>query len=292
MIKKPFYYESTRYFCQHPEATKFSENTSQEFESTSSKSSDHFVHKYTPISNVEKIFLATGSAIGALYNPHRADLVATLGETTGEQALIRIQKQMQEHPVGQQILQEKPIISESSLSLSSLENYPSNSLGKMYYDWMKEREFSPDERPAVQFLEDPELAYIMTRYRQSHDFLHTIFNLPSDVFSEIALKWFELVQTQLPMCGFSAIFGPIPLGPRNQIVIAKDVLPWALKHSTSPHLPQLGQLPLPSQLLQFLPFRSFSTHRSEFFMNIYWEKHLSEDIDELRHRFNYSLPTF
>lgn len=50
-------------------------------------------------------------------------------------------------------------------------------------------------RPSVRFIDDPELAYVMTRYRQVHDFWHVLSGLETDVFGEIALKWFEFMQT-------------------------------------------------------------------------------------------------
>ena len=50
-------------------------------------------------------------------------------------------------------------------------------------------------RPAVRFVDDLELAYVMARYRQVHDFWHVLSGLETDVFGEIALKWFEFMQT-------------------------------------------------------------------------------------------------
>ncbi|ERN03772.1 hypothetical protein AMTR_s00078p00079740 [Amborella trichopoda] len=44
--------------------------------------------------------VAVGSAVGALLNPRRADLIASLGETTGKPAFQRILKRMKESPEG------------------------------------------------------------------------------------------------------------------------------------------------------------------------------------------------
>jgi len=46
---------------------------------------------------------------------------------------------------------------------------------------------------------------------QVHDFWHVLAGLPPTVMGELALKWFELVQTGLPLCAFSGVFGPIIL---------------------------------------------------------------------------------
>lgn len=40
---------------------------------------------------------------------------------------------------------------------------PDGTLGKGYYNFMDGHKFSPDSRSAVQFVDDPELAYVMRR---------------------------------------------------------------------------------------------------------------------------------
>lgn len=46
-----------------------------------------------------------------MIRPARADLVATVGETTGEAAMKRMLETMRRDPVGSQILKDKPRIS-------------------------------------------------------------------------------------------------------------------------------------------------------------------------------------
>ena len=43
---------------------------------------------------------------------------------------------------------------------------PPHTFGYQYADWMKERDFSSDERPVTKYVPDLELAYIMQRYRE------------------------------------------------------------------------------------------------------------------------------
>lgn len=53
------------------------------------------------------------------------------------------------------------------------------------------------------------------RYREVHDLWHVLSGLPPTVEGELALKWFELVQTGLPVCALGAVFGPLAL-PRRE----------------------------------------------------------------------------
>lgn len=63
----------------------------------------------------------------------------------------------------------------------------------------------------MKFVDDPELAFVMQRYRELHDFWHVIFGLPPTVFGEICLKYVELVQTGLPVTALSGFVGPLRL---------------------------------------------------------------------------------
>lgn len=44
------------------------------------------------------------------------------------------------------------------------------------------------------FIDDPELAYVMARSREVHDFWHVLFDCHTNVFGELALKALEFVQ--------------------------------------------------------------------------------------------------
>jgi ubiquinone biosynthesis protein COQ4 len=57
--------------------------------------------------------------------------------------------------------------------------------------YIDQHDFSPDERTVVRFMMDEDAAYVMTRYRQVHDFWHVLADLPPTILGEIALKAFE-----------------------------------------------------------------------------------------------------
>jgi ubiquinone biosynthesis protein Coq4 len=46
----------------------------------------------------------------------------------------------------------------------------------------------------VRFVDDEELAYIAVRSREVHDFWHVLFDCPTTVTGELALKMVEWVQ--------------------------------------------------------------------------------------------------
>ena len=76
---------------------------------------------------------------------------------------------------------------------------------------MGTRKFNPNDRPPVRFVDDVELAYVATRSREVHDLWHVLFQCPTTVQGELALKALEFAQTGLPMAALGAAFAPIRL---------------------------------------------------------------------------------
>mmetsp|Transcript_12910 Transcript_12910/g.16596 ORF Transcript_12910/g.16596 Transcript_12910/m.16596 type:complete len:260 (+) Transcript_12910:124-903(+) len=182
-----------------------------------------------PTNPLQRIFLTAYSAVSALNDPEKGEMVATLGEVTGEIALKRLKTVMLNDPEGAKLLQDKPEINEQTVDLQRLSTLPLNTFGRAYSDFMGGHGFSPDSRTPVRFVDDEELAYIMLRYRQVHDFWHVLSGLPPTVVGEITLKWVELLQTGLPVCALSAAFGPLSLTPDERTLLRQRYLPWALR---------------------------------------------------------------
>ncbi|XP_013417308.1 ubiquinone biosynthesis protein COQ4 homolog, mitochondrial [Lingula anatina] len=210
---------------------------------------------------LQKSLLAVGSGVMAITNPWRDDMIATFGETTGYFSLQLIRRNMQNHPEGKQILQEKPVINSRTVDLPFLENLPENTFGKHYWNFLNTNGFSPDARLPVSFVDDVELAYVMLRYRQIHDLVHTVCGMKPNMLGEVAVKWVEAFQTGLPMCVLGAVFGPVRFGPRWRKKYAELYLPWSLK----------------------------TGYNANNLMCVYYEKHWERDIKEFRKELNISL---
>ncbi|KAJ8408660.1 hypothetical protein AAFF_G00252950 [Aldrovandia affinis] len=178
---------------------------------------------------LQKALLAVGSGLAALQDPYRHDMVAVLGETTGHLALMRMRDRMKKDPEGYSILMERPRIRLSTLDLSRLSSLPEGSLGREYVRFLQDNRVTPDSRTEVKFVDDEELAYVMQRYREVHDLLHTLLGMPTSMLGEVAVKWFEAAQTGLPMCIMGAALGPLRLSARRLQPLALSLGPWALR---------------------------------------------------------------
>mmetsp|Transcript_35856 Transcript_35856/g.33957 ORF Transcript_35856/g.33957 Transcript_35856/m.33957 type:complete len:251 (-) Transcript_35856:49-801(-) len=181
------------------------------------------------LSIMQRAFLIPYFGLGAITDPRRGDLVAGLGDATGEPQLQKIKASLLLTAAGRKLMIEKPLITKQSLKSVSVEPFPEKSLGHKYTEFMKHHDFSADERTVVRFISDPDTAYVMCRYRQVHDFWHVLCDLPPTVLGEIALKFFELKATGLPVCLFSSLLGPLKLSSEEKKFLILEYSPWVAR---------------------------------------------------------------
>ena len=140
---------------------------------------------------------------------------------------------------------------------------PEGTFGHEYAFFMHSHGFTSDERPIVKYVPNLEHAYIMQRYKEVHDVAHVLLGYGTSVTEEIAVKWFEMIQTELPMSALSAFIGPL-----NLIIFQRDAA--EVKKLTSVYLPHI----------------MLNAKTSKMFLNIYFEKHFETPLDELRASLN------
>lgn len=149
---------------------------------------------HVPLTGLQQGALTVLSALGALASPRRADLVAAVGETSAGPALAALRRRMTLDPRGADILAERPRVTDALLRRAAA--LPPDTFGGAYAAFMGTRGFSADERPPVRFVADAELAYIVTRAREVHDFWHVLFGCHTNVQGEVALKAVEFLQVR------------------------------------------------------------------------------------------------
>jgi ubiquinone biosynthesis protein COQ4 len=217
---------------------------------------------------VQRLRWTAQHALAAIRDPTRADSVAAIGELTGVEALRQLLSVMRQHPVGQVILKDQPMVTQATVDLAkqaatlSVQNTTSDqdiSFGRAYLDFLEKHGFDPEERDPICYLtsqkgsinesgspnidddDDKLLAYIMLRYRQCHDYWHVLTGLPPTVAGELGLKWLELFQTRLPLAALAVTAGSLSLGSNQSdsmwpSALARDLhlvhgvyCPWAVE---------------------------------------------------------------
>jgi ubiquinone biosynthesis protein COQ4 len=207
-----------------------------------------------PLSPLQSISLAVYSATNAFLDPERHDMVAALAEVTGSVALHTMHRDMMNDPTGRRILADRPLVNTNSIDIQVLEELPKNTFGYAYAMFLRKNGFDPDERAHVKYIANEELAYVMKRYRQCHDFYHVVTDLPPTVLGELALKYVELFQTGLPVCALSVSVGSMKLSKEERRQLVEEYLPWAIR---------VGK-------------------NNKKWINIYWEEEFQKDLKDFR----------
>lgn len=164
-------------------------------------------------------------------------------------------------PTGRRILRDRPRITSKTMHLPYLRSLPDNSVGRAYAAWLDREGVSPDTRDSVQYIDDEECAYVMQRYRECHDFYHSVTGLPIFVEGELALKAFEFLNTVIPMTGLS-LFAFVRMKPAERERFFSLHLPWAVRSGLA----------------------------SKELINVYWEEILEKDVDEFRQEMGIERP--
>lgn len=97
----------------------------------------------------------------------------------------------------------------------------------------------------------------MQRYRECHDLYHSLFNLPVNVESELALKFFEFANLGLPLAGFAAAFGHLRLNSERRARLFREYVPWAMKCGSS----------------------------AKSLITIYWENRWEQNVQQIKEEF-------
>ncbi|EGC38279.1 hypothetical protein DICPUDRAFT_96941 [Dictyostelium purpureum] len=256
-IKNTNYLKANNLLLQ--QSQQFYTTTTNNTNNSSNKSNNEpFNRSKIELNLFQKGLLTVGSAFVAFANPERGDMVATLGEVTGGCAIKAMKEKMMKDPVGRELLRDKPRIKESTYP-QNIHLLPTTTFGGSYYQWMKAHGYTPDERCEVRMVENDDDAYVIQRYREVHDFWHVLAGIRPDVQGEIAIKWFELIQTGLPMTALSSLVGPLrcPSGERAELI--NHMIPWAIR----------------------------SSKNCKFLMNVKYEDHWEDDINEFRKMLNF-----
>ena len=93
----------------------------------------------------QKTLLAVGSAVTALLDPTRHDMVAALGETTAGAALVSMRDRMAADPVGASILADRPRVSEAAVDMPRLRGLGPDTFGER--SWQRDCDRLSSMRP-------------------------------------------------------------------------------------------------------------------------------------------------
>lgn len=184
---------------------------------------------------------------------HRAE------EITGRPRYRALLADMRRTPEGQRLLADQPEFRSDSVDYDALRRLPETTFGGAYVRHLDANGLSADyQAAATRYVDDPDIAYLMRRYRQTHDVWHVLLGLGVAGHEEVLVHGFSFGQLRLPVSALVLVFGGM-----KHVVLEKR---WAaLRHSL---------------------FEAYRAGRdAEPLMPVYWEDLWDQPLDDVRARY-------
>jgi ubiquinone biosynthesis protein COQ4 len=133
-----------------------------------------------------------------------------VGELTGQPSFRRFLAELPGTAEGRRLLAERPELGVEHVDYDRLGRLPQTSLGAAYARHLSDHGLTADARSTETLLvEDPEIAYLMRRLRQTHDVWHALLGLGITGHEEVLVHCFTYGQLRLPVSAMIIFFGSI-----------------------------------------------------------------------------------
>lgn len=180
-------------------------------------------------------------------------------EITGRPRFRALLAEMQSTGEGQRLLAERPELSSELVDFDALRALPAQTFGGAYVRHLDTNGITADyQAAAARHVDDADIAYLMRRFRQTHDVWHALLGLGIAGHEEVIIHAFSYGQLRLPVSALIMVFGTM-----KHIVLERR---WgALRHS---------------MLDAYRAGRD-----AQPLMPVYWEDQWEEPLDDVRDRY-------
>lgn len=146
-------------------------------------------------------------------------------EITGRPRFRQLLAEMPHTAEGARLLRERPELSSDRVDYDRLRALPATTLGGAYARHLDDNSLTADyQAAATRHVDDPDMAYLMRRFRQTHDVWHALLGVGITGHEEVLVHWFSYGQLRLPVSGLIMVFGTL-----KHVVLERR---WdALRHS-------------------------------------------------------------
>jgi ubiquinone biosynthesis protein COQ4 len=147
-------------------------------------------------------------------------------EITGRPRFRAILAAMDETAEGRRLMAERPELSSENVDYDRLRRLPASTFGGAYVRHLDDNHITADyQAAATRHVDDPDIAYLMRRFRQTHDVWHALLGIGITGHEEVLIHWFSFGQLRLPVSAMIMFFGSL-----KHLVLEKR---WqAVRHST------------------------------------------------------------
>jgi ubiquinone biosynthesis protein COQ4 len=148
--------------------------------------------------------------VRVLADSTRTHEIHRVEEITGRGRYREILAAMKTSADGRELLRERPELSTDHLDYDVLRALPESTLGGRYARHLDGNGITADyQAAATRHVQDPDIAYLMRRFRQTHDVWHALLDLGIAGHEEVIIHAFSWGQLRLPVSAMVVLFGTL-----------------------------------------------------------------------------------
>jgi ubiquinone biosynthesis protein COQ4 len=204
-------------------------------------------------------YLVGRAVVRVLGDSTKTHEIHRVEEITGRPRYRRLLAELSSSDAYRDLLRDRPELSSDQVDYDALRALPDTTLGGAYVRHLDGNHITADyQAAATHHVDDPDLAYLMRRFRQTHDVWHALLGLGISGHEEVIIHWFSWGQLRLPVSALIMAFGTM-----KHLVLERR---WgALRHS-APEAYRTGRDARP-------------------LLGVYWEQMWDQPLDAVRSRF-------
>ena len=155
-------------------------------------------------------FLVGRAVVRVMADSDQTSEIHRVEEITGRPAYRRLLAQLRASAEDRRILDERPELSSDHLDYDELRRLPAHTLGAAYVRHLDDNKLSADSQAAMtRHVDDEDMAYLMRRFRQTHDVWHALLDLGVTGHEEVIIHAFSWGQLRLPVSAMVVGFGAL-----------------------------------------------------------------------------------
>jgi ubiquinone biosynthesis protein COQ4 len=140
----------------------------------------------------------------------RTEEIHRVEEITSQRALRKLAAELHGSPDGRRLLADRPELRSDLVDYDHLRQLPATSLGGAYVRHLDGHGITADyQAQPAELVDDPEIAYLVRRYRQTHDVWHALLGLGIAGHEEVLVHYFAFGQLRLPVSAMVIGFGTL-----------------------------------------------------------------------------------
>jgi ubiquinone biosynthesis protein Coq4 len=159
---------------------------------------------------LEEAFTVGRAVVRVIADSTQTQEIHRVEEITGRPRYRKIFAELAASPEAEELLEDRPELSSDQVDYAALRELPATTLGGAYVRHLDRNGLSADyQAAATRHVDDPDLAYLMRRFRQTHDVWHALLDLGITGHEEVLTHWFSYGQLRLPVSAMIMLFGTL-----------------------------------------------------------------------------------